>query len=498
MERIRKVALGLVHAVACLAAFAQWQVGQRAFQSSASAPRLDADLMGLDAPNFDLSFGGVNTLYALQFVYSQFQQQAPNTYPAADICHVSYNGKIYIIGGVGSSTSVYETYVQIYNPVTDTWSQGTQMTAVSPGVWGAGCDQYNGTIYVFGGATAATGQSGTLQAIAYNIAGDSWSTLTDLPSAVADGSLVVTVGNYLYIEWDGDFWKFDPSAAGGAGSYTALTTPPSGAQVQWAATGYFNISGDDRIYYLGGSYGSNTYTNTAYYYSVTNGTWSSALATAPYAAHGMVQRAIYGGLLYFIGGFDGTYFYRDLYSYNPSTNTWSGKLATTNAWADGIGGGFVGNVLYVIGGRNAQNGYAFGIARNESFQIGSNPSAQTFTKLQLAYASAGSGSVDMGIYADASGSPGALILDAGPATVASPWTAITGLSVSSLTPGTYYWLAFVQNSSNPVMYTNGQAFNPNAANAGCYASMTYGALPSTFPSPTCYNNSTYGIKLTVN
>ena len=116
---------------------------------------------------------------------------------------------------------------------------------------------------------------------------------------MADGTMAVTVGTKIYVMWQSYFYEFDPVGD----SYTVLTSAPGAGQVQWAATGYATVGGDDRIYFIGGSTGSSSgYTNVNYYYSVTTSTWSSAQATAPYSAHGLLQGAVYNGSIYYIGG----------------------------------------------------------------------------------------------------------------------------------------------------------------------------------------------------
>jgi hypothetical protein len=57
------------------------------------------------------------------------------TYPAADTCSVVYSGKIYVIGGYGANASTYLDYVQIYDPTTDSWSQGATLPTPTLGRW---------------------------------------------------------------------------------------------------------------------------------------------------------------------------------------------------------------------------------------------------------------------------------------------------------------------------------------------------------------------------
>lgn len=481
---MKRIALALLLSTSSL--FAQHSAaisgsGKISGQSQFGVPRTVAQLMGLT--DFNQSGGeSANYFDAGQFTFSQFSQETSVPNPAADTCTAFYNNQFYVIGGYGATSTTYLTYVQIYNPQTREWSQGTPMTT---GEWGAGCAVYSGKIYLFGGATPSTGQSGTTVAFVYDISGNSWSSLTALPTACADGTMAITVGSYIYVMWEGNFWQFDPSAAGGMGSYTALAAAPSPGQVQWAATGYVNVSGDDRLYFIGGSTGSSSgYTNVNYYYSITNSLWSSAQSTAPYSAHGQIQQAVFNGSIYYLGGYDGSRFYQTLYAYDPATDTWSSSLGTMNAFRDGVSGGFYGTSLYAIGGRNAGDGESpFGIAANESFQIGSTPVVQSFTKIRLFLSGTPSGSIRMGIYSDAGSSgPGSLILDAG-AVVAQPgWNTITGLNLT-LTPGTRYWLTFLLSGSAAIDFTQGLSSNPSGPGASphCFNSQSYGALPGTFP-----------------
>jgi hypothetical protein len=100
------------------------------------------------------------------------------------------------------------------------------------------------------------------------------------------------------------------------------------------------------------------------------------------------------------------------------------------------------------------------------------------------------GIVRLGVYADQSGVPGRLLLDAGEAAVANGWVAKEGLSLA-VTPNTYYWLAFVLQNSNGVRY---QSARP--ANSHHWFAYTYGALPNQFASAGS-NNNQYVMRATV-
>jgi hypothetical protein len=101
----------------------------------------------------------------------------------------------------------------------------------------------------------------------------------------------------------------------------------------------------------------------------------------------------------------------------------------------------------------------------------------TLTKLELLIDdTTPAGSVRLGVYADNSGVPGSLLLDAGAAAAANGWTSISGLSLS-VTQNTYYWLVFNLQSENGIRYKSGQPANSHYR-INDYA---YGVLPAAFP-----------------
>ena len=110
---------------------------------------------------------------------------------------VPFNGKIYVIGGYGVNNA-YESAVEVYDPVTDTWEDKAPLPVASGDFGFAG---FNGKIYVFGGATTETVVRNTRE---YDPVTDSWTTKTAMPIArflpsatVLDGKIYVLGGNVL-------------------------------------------------------------------------------------------------------------------------------------------------------------------------------------------------------------------------------------------------------------------------------------------------------------
>jgi hypothetical protein len=100
----------------------------------------------------------------------------------------------------------------------------------------------------------------------------------------------------------------------------------------------------------------------------------------------------------------------------------------------------------------------------------------------------------MGVYKDNNGAPGSLILDAGEVTVTNGWISISNLNLA-VTQGTYYWIAYVLQSTNGVRYQSGRP-----ANSHYYVFRSYGPLPASFSlsgDGFGYNDNEYVIRVTV-
>jgi N-acetylneuraminic acid mutarotase len=111
------------------------------------------------------------------------------------------DGKVFVIGGHGTIDDgpwesgkawEYKSHVEIYNPETDSWSNGS--SAPSNVAGGASCS-INGNIYILGGYDAGNLESNTY---VYNTATDIWSARS--PASIArKGHSCVTIGNNFYL-----------------------------------------------------------------------------------------------------------------------------------------------------------------------------------------------------------------------------------------------------------------------------------------------------------
>lgn len=233
---------------------------------------------------------GNNGTYAYDFTTGQWRNENANRpVIAKDQLAEVVDGKLYVFGGVSYSGGFQALNdVQIYDPITKTWTFGTDLPE---GIFAAQTAIIDGKIYLSGGVTDAN---------------------------------VTTDATYVY----------DP-ADGPGGSWTALADAP--LLRNSAAVG----TDGSKMYIFGGRVGGdapgNGFTSVMIYDPATN-TWESSedpapgsptLAELPQARGGIVNAPFIDGEFYVIGGetdddpaanADGLFDRVDIY--DPLTNTW--------------------------------------------------------------------------------------------------------------------------------------------------------------------------------
>jgi N-acetylneuraminic acid mutarotase len=270
---------------------------------------------------------------------------------------VVYNGYVYEIGGYNSSAggSVSTTY---YAPLNANGTIGTWNTSTSLPValYKASTALYDGYLYVMGGVTTSTTVATTYYApLNANGTIGTWNTSTSLPqtlsapSSVVFGGYIYTIGGYnpsSNCQSTVYYAQVDP--AGVTTAYSATTNLPeitSSASVA-VSQGY--------IYLLGGTSSSGSTTNTYYATLSSNGiigSWTSttALPTALVGAN----TQIYNGYIYELGGSSSsgstaTTYYAPLNA-NGTIGSWTTTTALPQAVQYATSAIYNGD-LYVLGG----------------------------------------------------------------------------------------------------------------------------------------------------
>lgn len=129
----------------------------------------------------------------------QWTTVAPLPSPRSDLAAAAHGGKIYVFGGCTGSTAAVTNAVDVYDPVSDTWSTApADMPTPRSSMYAVGAR--GGTVFVIGG------QAGGVQLAtneAYKIAVDGWTADTPMPSpraemgVVSHGGRIYTVGGGL-------------------------------------------------------------------------------------------------------------------------------------------------------------------------------------------------------------------------------------------------------------------------------------------------------------
>jgi IPT/TIG domain-containing protein len=199
-----------------------------------------------------------------------------------------------------------------------------------------------------------------------------------------------------------------------------------------------------------------------------------------------------------------------------STVTFNGTAATPTGWtatsivAPVPSGATTGNVVVTVGGV-ASNGVSFTVGHTifvgdsnveasvdyntlgqaQAWPYTAGTTGTVSTLWFYADSSSGNGPYLVGIYADASGTPGALLSSGSIATTgAGKWNSVTLATTVNVTAGVHYWLALLGVSGNMVRFRDdGTACNSSGSATGLKA------LPATWTSTATWQScpaSIYG------
>lgn len=256
-------------------------------------------------------------------------------------------------GGVAGATRL-NTGMR-HNLVTDTWTATSMTNAPSAreqhsAVWtGSEMIVWGG---IDGGATVVINTGGR-----YRPATDSWTavTVSGAPTPRCNHSVVWT-GTEMIV-WGGDSWtsgllvtggRFNPTAAAGAGTWTAMTTAGAPAARLYQSAVW---SGSELIVWGGHDYSGNVDLQTGGRYNPGGNAWTATATTgAPSARRG--HAVVWTGSKMLVWGGVGPF--GDGGVYDPTGNAWSAMTATNAPSARYYHSAvWLGSVMVVWGGLNA-------------------------------------------------------------------------------------------------------------------------------------------------
>ncbi|MBI2890806.1 MAG: hypothetical protein HYY13_08470 [Nitrospirae bacterium] len=256
----------------------------------------------------------------------------PRNWPAAAVV----GGKIYVMGGWGgtSPTQYALSVVEVYDPVSDSWSSAKPLPAPRSR---AGAAVIGGKVYVAGGINKAGGLK-TLEV--YDPATDQWTTKAPALTTRWE-SAVAVVGEHLYVVGGGSnaAEEYDPAT-------DKWTSKAPLSSNRWDV-GVAAVGG--KLYVMGGiASGSTLAVASLDEFDPSSNTWTTK-ASIP-TARRFVAAAEVNGKIYALGGTPkGAGSFGVVEEFDPATNTWTARAALPTP-RNGVAAVALGGKLFAVGG----------------------------------------------------------------------------------------------------------------------------------------------------
>lgn len=273
------------------------------------------------------------------------------TAPGAQGQHAGtfHDGLLYITGGSNSGglgAGLDQNLTYSYNPSTDVWTNLADLPGgINDRQYRHACEAVGNNLYTIMGTVDSTHSKSVFK---YDIAANTWETLTDFPGTGRSGLTSAVVGTNIYI-FGGIL------STGGHTSETWRLDTTTDTWTQMASTGVAALSGSaavaygGNIYVYGGVQSGTPYVDDLYRYNVASNDWTTLSPSGADIAYHCISE--YNGYLYALGGLTtGLVISNDLWRYDISANSWV-QLSDPSAQ---IRTEFVmetsGNKLYVVSG----------------------------------------------------------------------------------------------------------------------------------------------------
>jgi hypothetical protein len=260
---------------------------------------------------------------------------------------VVVDGKIYAIGGASSrlpdpsgSSGILGTN-EMYDPATDKWVSKAPMR--TPRAYFA-IAAFQGKIYCMGGQVGwyqeptmdyLWGPKTTLNVEVYDVAKDTWSTLSPMPFGSFYGRASV-INDKIYVVGPSITSVFDPST----GSWNRTKTMPIPTGGAWAKS--LPVASIGQTILATGQLGSRILV-----YNTTYDSWSEGTLGPSYIDDGVgvATNGVNASIRFYIMGYSP----QGSYAYDPQTGTWTNTSALPHQRTE-FGLAVVNDVIYAIGG----------------------------------------------------------------------------------------------------------------------------------------------------
>lgn len=259
----------------------------------------------------------------------------------ATVIASTVDNKLYAFGGgIGPGPATRIDQAWAFDPATATWTRKADAPAPGLGSTFGSAAQIGTAIYLFGGVVGPP-QPITVTSTAwkYDIAGNTWTRIADLPTTNF-GAAVAAIGGKIYLAFGSGFvqqtWQYDPAT----NAYTRKADAPVVPQPNRLHAVVLN---GEMHAFAGGFEG-----NAHVVYNPATDTWRTA-PLMPFTATDPAV-GVLAGKAYVVGGRPIAH----AQIFDPATNSWSQASAITGAvnGVDNTAGGVLGTVFHVVGGFN--------------------------------------------------------------------------------------------------------------------------------------------------
>jgi hypothetical protein len=237
----------------------------------------------------------------------------------------TYNGKAYVVMGANSGNNRTRKIV-IFDPVTNTWSDGPALPAGMPERMQHTVFEHNGKAYVGIGYSNETSGSIKKDWWELDLATSTWRQLTDYPT-INGGAIGLKIGDHMYVGFgtgtgsgNNNIYEFDPSGNAGMGSWITKTTHEKryyGNGFVIGSTGYFGGGTDI------------TGNNSKKFFSLT---FPGGVATVTPIADIPVGAGWGGPVGLSFNGRGFVFSDTQVFEYLPSTNSWIERAQLPPSW----------------------------------------------------------------------------------------------------------------------------------------------------------------------
>ena len=214
-------------------------------------------------------------------------------------CAMGADGLIYVLGGWNTTLGGYLPLVQIYDPVADEWSYGTNATVELGGFDPVACD--DGKIYSFGASPGLDNST-----LIYDTIAGEWSFGSDQPSPLWlrsaerwNETTICVIGGTDSISAYDELDIYNPVDD----SWSTVSSLPFASCLGTAAVV------QDGVYYIGGTSGNwadnGALQDTVMRYDPEDDSWSATGVSLSSARSAVASAVDLYGRVYVIGGYDG-------------------------------------------------------------------------------------------------------------------------------------------------------------------------------------------------